>query len=101
MARGRSKTANDWRRFKKFEEENQKLRKEVAKLRKIINSMVIDQLEERVERIEKGDPAIKPICEQCGNEDLHHVPLKRTDGDFEIRICKSCSFRSGMKKVKC
>ena len=99
MSRNRS-SKNDWRRYRKFEQENEKLRKEVSKLRKVINNMVIDQLEERVRKIEVGDEPITPVCEICGNDDYHAVPIKRPDGTFEIRICKSCSHRSSMKKKK-
>ena len=99
MSRNRS-SKNDWRRYLKFELENEKLRKEVSKLRKVINNMVIDQLEKRVKRIDEGEAAILPICEVCGNEDLHTVPIKRIDGHFEIKLCKSCNHRSAMRKVK-
>lgn len=98
---GRNRSSkSDWRRYKEFEQENKKLRKEVNKLRKIINSMVVDQLEERAKRIDEGKKPILNSCEQCGNEDLQIVPIKRPDGEFEIRICKSCSYRSQMKKSK-
>ena len=99
MARGKS-SKDDWRRYKKFEQENEKLRKEVSKLRKVINNMVIDQLEERERKVEAGEEPISPICEICGNDDYHPVPINRPDGNFEIRICKSCSHRSSMKRVK-
>jgi hypothetical protein len=98
MSRNRS-SKNDWRRYKKFEQENEKLRKEVAKLRKIINTMVIDQLEERVERVSKGERPIPHSCEVCGNEDLLPIPIKRADGDFEVRLCKSCGHRSDLKRA--
>lgn len=100
MARGRNRSQNDWKRYKKFEEENQRLRKEVTKLRKVINNMVIDQLEERARKVDAGEAPISKVCEVCGNDDLHIVPIKRADGHFEIRVCKSCSHRSQMKKSK-
>jgi hypothetical protein len=99
MSRNRS-SKNDWRRYRKFEQENEKLRKEVNKLRKVINNIVIDELEKRALRVDDGEPAHLPICEICGNEDLYAVPIKRPDGEFEIRICKSCGHRHSMKKVK-
>ncbi len=99
MSRSRS-SKNDWRRYKKFEVENEKLRKEVSKLRRVINNMVIDQLEERVKKVEEDESPLSPVCDVCGNDDLHSVPIKRPDGEFEIRICKSCSHRSQMKKIK-
>lgn len=100
MARSKSKTADEWRRFKKFELENDKLKKEVSKLRKMINSLVLDQLEERVKKIEDGKAPVSHVCEVCGNDDLYKVPLTRPDGSFEIRICRSCNHRSQLKKVK-
>lgn len=99
MSRQRS-SKNEWKRYKKFEQENERLRKEVSKLRKVVNNLVIDQLEERANKVENGQSAITPICEICGNDDLHSVPIKRPDGEFEIKVCKSCSHRSSMKKVK-
>ena len=99
MTRQRS-SKNEWRRYKKFEQENEQLRKEVSKLRKVINNLVIDKLEERESKVDNGQPSITPICEICGNEDLMTVPIKRPDGNFEIKVCKSCSHRSQMKKLK-
>lgn len=97
MSRNRS-SKSDWRRYRKFEQENEKLRKEVSKLRKVINTMVVDQLAERVEKVQAGKAPISLICEICGNNDLHTVPIKRADGQWEIKICKNCSHRSQMKK---
>lgn len=100
MARGRNRSASEWRRYKKFEQENEKLRKEVTKLRKVINNMVIDQLEERAEKVKNGEKAIPHACEVCGNDDLDVLPINRPDGEFEIRMCKSCGHRSQLKKTK-
>jgi transcription elongation factor Elf1 len=97
----RNKTSKtDWRRYRKFEQENEKLRKEVSKLRKVINNLVVDQLEERAKKVDEGEDPVTLVCEVCGNEDLHSVPIKRADGNFEIRICKSCSHRSQLKRKK-
>jgi hypothetical protein len=98
MAR-RSNSKEHWRRYKKFEQENEKLRKEVSKLRKVINSMVVDQLEARAKRVENGEAPISILCEICGNGDIHEVSITRPDGEFEIRICKSCCHRHQMKKI--
>lgn len=100
MARGKKDSPEEWRRYKKLEQENEKLKREVSKLRKLINNVVVDQLEERVARIEEGGPAVEPICERCGKTDFHAVPLKRADGNFEIRICLVCGTRSQMRKIK-
>lgn len=98
-SRSRS-SKSDWRRYKKFEQENEKLRKEVSKLRKILNSTVIDELEKRVLRVERDEPALIIGCEVCGNETLNLLPIKRADGEFEIRICAACGHRHQMKRKK-
>jgi hypothetical protein len=100
MTRGRKDSPEDWQRYKKLEQENDKLKREVSKLRKLLNNSVIDQLEGKVSRIEEGGPAIEPICDKCGKIDFHKVPLKRADGNFEIRICLICGHRSAMRKIK-
>lgn len=97
----RSKNSkNDWLRYRKFEQENEKLRKEVGKLRKMISKMVIDQLEEKERRANAGEATVVPNCSVCGNEDLHIIPIQREDGRFEIRVCRSCNHRSQMIKKK-
>ena len=97
---GRKDREEDWHRFNKFKEENQKLRKEVSKLRKLVKEVYSDKLEQRLRRQEEGLEPIKPLCETCGNENLSLLPIKRSDGEFEIRICNICGTRSNMKKVK-
>lgn len=107
MARKKSKKSsgnrddrNDWHRFNKFKEENEKLRKEVSKLRKIVQDVLVDRLEKKQSRVDNNEPAIEPVCERCGNSDLKSIPIPRPDGKFEIITCKSCSFRSPLKKIK-
>ena len=34
------------------------------------------------------------------SEDLHTIPVKRPDGQYEIKLCSSCSHRHPMKKLK-
>ena len=99
MSRSRS-SKNDWRRYKKFEEDNEKLRKEVSKLRRMINSVITDELEKKVQRITRGEAPIMRICDICGNEDLYMVPINRPDGQFEIKVCNSCNHRHPMRKLK-
>ena len=89
-----------WRRYEKFKEENQKLRKEVTKLRKLVKEMYSDRLQEKLKRQEDGLDPVKPLCEVCGNDDLAEVDIKRADGDFYIRVCNTCGTRSDMKKKK-
>lgn len=94
------KSEEDWHRYNKFKEDNQKLRKEVGKLRKLVKELTQDRLEERLRRQSEGLEPVKPLCETCGNDDLGSVPINRPDGQFEIRVCNSCGQRSEMKKVK-
>ena len=96
----KTRSRDDWKRLSKFEQENEKLRKEVSKLRKQTRSVFIDKLEQRANRIDNGQPAILLTCENCGNHEVEIVDIKRLDGDFEIRICKSCEHRSEMKKIR-
>ena len=100
MARGRKDSPEDWKRYKKMEQENERLKREVSKLRKLINISVIDQLEEKVHRIEEGLPPVEHTCEKCGKGDFCKIPLKRADGAFEIRICMICNHRTQMSKIK-
>jgi hypothetical protein len=100
MSRAKKDSSEDWRRYKKLEQENEKLKREVSKLRKILNAVIVDNLEERATRIEEGMPAIEHICDFCGKNKLEVLRLKRADGDFEIRLCLICNHRSQMKKVK-
>jgi superfamily II helicase len=94
----KSKTADDWRRYKKFEQENEKLRKEVSKLRKIISTMVADQLEDKVKKSEIMSTQKIEVCEICGNDDLYSIPITRTDGIFELKVCESCGNRNKLQR---
>lgn len=107
MARKKSKSSsgnkndrNDWSRYGKFKEENEKLRKEVSKLRKMVQDILVDRLEKKQYRLEHDEPIIEPTCERCGNTNLNKISIPRADGKFEIITCKSCGFRSDLKKVK-
>lgn len=102
VARMAKKTSsnNEWRRLRKFEQENDKLRKEVSKLRKQAKTVFVDKLEERSNRVDNGQPAMLLTCDNCGNHDVHVISLERKDGKFEIRVCKSCNHKSEMKKKK-
>jgi len=91
---------NEWKRIKKFEHENEKLRKEVSKLRKYARDSFIDKLEQGSERTDNGHSTTLLTCENCGNHDVHSINIERKDGNFEIRICKSCENRTEMKKIK-
>jgi cytochrome c556 len=90
----------DWSRYNKFKEENEKLRKEVSKLRKMLQEVLVDRLEKKQARVERDEPAMEPCCERCGNTDIKKITIPRPDGKFEIITCKSCKFRSDLKRMK-
>lgn len=96
----RKKNEDDWRRHNKFKEENKKLQKEVAKLRKLVKETYSDNLKDKQHRKEEGLEPRKPLCEICGNDDLTDIEINRLDGKFLIKLCNSCGNRSDMKKVK-
>jgi hypothetical protein len=102
MARKKKDNPDDWRRFNKFKSENEKLRKEVTKWRKLAQESSLDKLEARQRRTEKGEDAFEKeiLCEQCGNPDVKTITIPRADGKFELVMCKSCGFRSELKKIK-
>ncbi len=106
MGRGKKDSPEDWKRYKKLEQENEKLKREVTKLRKLVNSNCIDQLEEREEKVKESrsrgieiEP-IEPICENCGKTEFKKIQFKRLDGEFEIKVCAVCSYRGNLKKLK-
>lgn len=106
MGRGKKDSPEDWKRYKKLEQENEKLKREVTKLRKIVNANCIDYLEEKEERVEKAEKkekrliSIEPICDNCGKTEFKKIEFKRADGEFEIKVCLTCSHRGPLKKVK-
>jgi hypothetical protein len=90
----------DWSRYSKLKEENEKLKKEVTKLRKVVQDVLIDRLERKQARVENDEPAHEPTCDQCGNTDIKKITIPRADGKFEIITCRSCKYRSIPKKIK-
>ena len=91
---------DDWKRFDHFKAENEQLRKEVTKLRKIVKDTCVDSLSEKLKRQEKGLDPIKPLCECCGNDNLQNVDILRPDGAFSFSVCNSCGTRSQIKKKR-
>jgi hypothetical protein len=100
MSKTRNRSKDQWIRYKKLEEENKRLKKEVSKLRKLVSNLFVDHLEERSQRLKEGKPTIDTLCESCGNQDLKHIQLNRVDGLFNMYVCNSCTHRSEIKKVK-
>lgn len=92
------RTEEDWRRYSKFKEDNQKLKKEVTKLRKLVEKLSQNPLEDKLKQTTETE-STKLTCDICGNSNLDIVPIDRKDGKFELRICKSCGHRSDMKKT--
>lgn len=90
---------SDWSRYNKFKEENEKLRKEVSKLRKMVQEVLVDRLEKKQARVDNDEPAIESTCERCGNTDIKKITIPRSDGKFEIITCNSCKHRSNLKKI--
>lgn len=102
MARKKKDNPDDWRRFNKFKNENEKLRKEVATLRKLVQQGSIDKLDARQKRSENNQPCMEKetLCERCGNPDIKKMVFPRADGKFELIACKSCGHRTELKKSK-
>lgn len=100
MARGKKEKKDDWVRFKKFQDENAKLKKEVTKLRKLVKESIVDTLDEKQKRQDEGLEARKPLCEVCGNDNLTEINVPRADGNFSFNLCNSCGHRSVMKRKK-
>lgn len=100
MARGKKEKKDDWVRFKKFQDENSRLKKEVTKLRKLAKETLIDGLQEKQNRKDEGLEPRKSLCEVCGNDNITFMDITRPDGTFTLYLCKSCGHRSAMKKKK-
>lgn len=99
--RRRSGKADEWKKLKDAQDENAKLKKEVTKLRRLANANVVDTLQEKSKRLERGEPAIirEPVCERCGNPTIDVIPIKRADGKFKIEVCRSCHHRTNLKPI--
>jgi len=105
MGRGKKDSPEDWKRYKKLEQENEKLKREVAKLRKLVNSNCIDQLEEREERVKESrkkgievEP-IEPICDNCGKTTYPKaIVFDHCHKTLEHRgwLCDSCNRSIGV-----
>lgn len=97
---GSKSDRTDWHRYSKFKEENERLRKEVSKLRKMVQDVLIDRLEKKQARVDNDEPAREPVCERCGNTDIKTITIPRADGKFELVTCNSCKHRSELKRLK-
>lgn len=96
----RKDNREDWQRYDKFKTENEQLRKEVTKLRKLVKEAFVDTLSEKLKRQEEGLEPRKQLCETCGNDDLTAIDVTRPDGSFTFHLCNNCGTRSSMKRKK-
>jgi len=96
----RKDNKEDWERFDKFKTENEQLRKEVTKLRRLVKESCTDSLSERLKRQEQGLEPRKPLCETCGNDDITPIDVFRADGTFVFNLCNNCGSRSPIKRKK-
>lgn len=92
--------------------ENQKLKKQMGKLRKQLSRIDIDRysnLKDMLEaqaaedgdfdvKVELEDLKEKWLCHSCKEDYLRVIIVPRADGLFYIRKCASCSHRTKLKK---
>jgi len=86
----------EWNRYKKIQEENKKLKREVKKLRSIIEhanlKSKMDPKKKLVKQIEEEKDIIKDhdMCPNCKGElkSLYMAPINRI-----IYLCKNCNYR--------
>lgn len=104
-----SKEQDELQRYKR---ENEKLKRTVQSLRKQLDRLDIDQYQNLKEIIEsqenyesKLDQEIKLDklkkkweCNTCGRDYLRLVLIPRLDGLFYIRRCKTCLYKTSIKK---
>ncbi len=100
MAKGKKDSKEDWIKFNEFRDENVRLKKEVTKLRKLVKESLIDNLQDKKDRVDQGLQPRKPICDICGNDNLTDMEVPRADGTFTFYVCNSCGNRSAMKRKK-
>ncbi|MBF0442901.1 MAG: hypothetical protein HQK54_13425 [Oligoflexales bacterium] len=95
-------------------EENQKLKRQLNRLRKQIARVDMDKFQnirEVIEAQQKEDDAFveemkqkKLIehwqCFKCGRDYLRLIIIYRPDGDFYFRRCPTCNKRTKLKKLE-
>ena len=95
MSKGKQK--KEWVRYHKLSSENSKLKKEVSRLRRVINQFACDPNEkDKIQEYKHRKQ--EHVCEQCGNEGLQHLEITRPDGEFKVDLCQKCGHRSTLKK---
>ena len=96
----------------KLRHENDRLKKQISKLRKQLSRIDIDRytnLKEMIEAHTSQDEAYdkteellqlkkKWICHSCGEDYLRVVIVPRADGMFYFRRCISCQYKTKLKK---
>lgn len=102
----------DLKEIQRVKIENQKLRGQIASLRKQLSRIDIDRytnLKEIIEAHDKQDKEFnkkqelkdlkdKWICHKCNEDHLKLIMIPRLDGLFYIRRCASCTNKTKMKR---
>ncbi len=89
-----------FRRYQKIQEENKKLKKEIKKLRNILQhaniSTKMDPQKKLAKQVEYEQEAISrnEICPKCKKDlkPIHIIPINKT-----IYLCRGCSYRKSIR----
>jgi hypothetical protein len=96
--------------LQKIKEENKRLKRELAALRKQISRLDIDRYENLKELVQKQYEEDKKIektdnldnhrwlCWNCKKDVLKLTILHRRDGEFYYRFCQNCKKRTKLQK---
>lgn len=113
MGGGRSRTfPKDYDQLDRLKHENQKLKREVARLRKELSKIDVDRHEHLKELVQqqyqedmeahkkstKEELIKKWECFKCNIGYLRLIILNRLDGVFYFRRCTECAHKTRLKK---
>ena len=114
MGRGHrgSRSDSELDEMQRFKLENQKLKKQIAKLRKELSRIDIDRysnLKDMLEAQAAEDSNFDGVfeleklkkkwnCNSCDKDYLRLIMVPRFDGLFYMRKCPSCEYRTKLKK---
>lgn len=113
MGRGHRGSRNDseFKEVQRLRHENDKLKRQIAKLRKELSRVDIDQYSHLKEIIESQEDTEefdkkseldrlkeKWACHKCSRDILRVIIIPRADGIFYIRRCITCGNKTKMKK---
>lgn len=114
MARSKTKrSGTEFDLLDRLKHENAKLKREISKLRKLIQRADLerlDHLESLIDEQRRFDKEIRKdrekakskwLCHSCNRGYMMPRIFKRRDGDFYYRMCNNedCSNRTKMKKL--